>query len=64
MNIRNVVTLKEVSDDLNDGKAFYDQKEAGRSLVPVEVHPLLSPFLKGGRGGDFSGSSIARKKSP
>ena len=29
MRINNVVALKEVVDDLNDGKAFYDQREAG-----------------------------------
>jgi hypothetical protein len=26
---KNVVILKEVADDLNDGKAFYDQRESG-----------------------------------
>ncbi|KAF0117444.1 MAG: hypothetical protein FD151_2362 [bacterium] len=29
MKMRDVITLKEVADDLNDGKAFYDQKETG-----------------------------------
>ena len=29
MKIRDVVILKEVADDLSDGKAFYDQKESG-----------------------------------
>ena len=29
MKIKNVVTMKELADDLNDGKAFYDQREAG-----------------------------------
>jgi hypothetical protein len=29
MKITNVVTMKELADDLNDGKAFYDQREAG-----------------------------------
>jgi hypothetical protein len=29
MKMRDVLTLKEVADDLNDGKAFYDQKETG-----------------------------------
>ncbi len=29
MKIKDVITLKEVSHDLNDGKTFYDQKEAG-----------------------------------
>lgn len=29
MKIKDIVTLKEVADDLNDGKAFYDQREAG-----------------------------------
>jgi len=29
MRIRDVVALKEVSIDLNDGKTFYDQREAG-----------------------------------
>ena len=28
MKIKNVVVLNEVSDDLNNGKFFYDQKEA------------------------------------
>ncbi len=29
MKIKDIVTLKEVANDLNDGKAFYDQREAG-----------------------------------
>jgi hypothetical protein len=29
MKIKEVVILKEVVTDLNDGKAFYDQREAG-----------------------------------
>ena len=29
MKIKDVVTLKEVSNDLNEGKEFYDQREAG-----------------------------------
>ena len=29
MRIKDVVTLKEVVSDLNDGKAFYDRKETG-----------------------------------
>ena len=29
MRIKDVVTLKEVVNDLNDGKAFYDQRETG-----------------------------------
>ena len=29
MKVRDVVTIKEVADDLNDGKAFYDQREFG-----------------------------------
>ena len=29
MRIKDVVTLKEVAIDLNDGKAFYDQRESG-----------------------------------
>ena len=29
MKIKEVVTLKEVAIDLNDGKAFYDQRETG-----------------------------------
>lgn len=28
MKIKNVVVLNEVTYDLNDGKIFYDQKEA------------------------------------
>ena len=29
MRIKNVVVLSDVADDMNDGKAFYDQKEVG-----------------------------------
>ena len=29
MTVKEVVILKEVADDLNDGKAFYDQRESG-----------------------------------
>ena len=29
MKIKDIVTLKEVANDLNDGKVFYDQIEAG-----------------------------------
>ena len=29
MRIKDVVTLKEVAIDLNDGKAFYDQRKSG-----------------------------------
>lgn len=29
MIVKDVIILKEVSDDLNDGKAFYDRREAG-----------------------------------
>jgi hypothetical protein len=29
MIVKDVVILKEVSDDLNDGKAFYDQRKLG-----------------------------------
>ena len=29
MKIKDVVALKEVADDLSDGKAFYDRIEAG-----------------------------------
>ncbi|MCF8038032.1 MAG: hypothetical protein K9K79_01835 [Desulfohalobiaceae bacterium] len=29
MMVKEVIVLKEVSDDLNDGKAFYDQREPG-----------------------------------
>ena len=29
MKVKAVVTLREVADDLNDGKAFYDQSESG-----------------------------------
>jgi hypothetical protein len=29
MRIEDVVLLKEVANDLNDGKAFYDHREAG-----------------------------------
>jgi len=29
MRIKDVVTLKEVVSDLNNGKAFYDQRKTG-----------------------------------
>jgi len=29
MKVKNVVVMKEVTDDLNDGRAFYEQKESG-----------------------------------
>ncbi len=29
MKVRDVIVLKEVADDLNDGRAFYDQIQAG-----------------------------------
>ena len=29
MIVKDVIILKEVADDLNDGKAFYDQRESG-----------------------------------
>lgn len=29
MNVREVVILREVADDLNGGKAFYDRREPG-----------------------------------
>ncbi|MEW6378754.1 MAG: type II toxin-antitoxin system RelE/ParE family toxin [bacterium] len=29
MKVRDIVILKDAADDLNDGKAFYDQREAG-----------------------------------
>ena len=29
MKVRDVVILREVADDLNEGKAFYDQREPG-----------------------------------
>jgi hypothetical protein len=29
MIVKDVIILKEVADDLNDGKAFYDQREPG-----------------------------------
>ena len=29
MRVREVIVLREVADDLNDGKAFYDQREPG-----------------------------------
>jgi hypothetical protein len=29
MKIKDVVTLKEVANDLNEGKEFYDRREAG-----------------------------------
>ena len=29
MKVKDVVVMKEVADDLNDGKAFYEQRESG-----------------------------------
>ena len=29
MEVKGVISLKEVADDLNDGKGFYDKKEVG-----------------------------------
>jgi len=29
VRVREVIVLREVADDLNDGKAFYDQREPG-----------------------------------
>jgi len=29
MRVRDVVVLEEVAEDMNEGKAFYDQKESG-----------------------------------
>ena len=29
MNVKNVITLREVADDLQDGKAFYERRETG-----------------------------------
>jgi hypothetical protein len=29
MIVKDVVILKEVADDLNEGKAFYDQRKSG-----------------------------------
>ena len=29
MKVKDVIALKEVANDLHDGKAFYDQREAG-----------------------------------
>ena len=29
MKIKDVITLKEVANDLNEGKDFYDQREVG-----------------------------------
>jgi hypothetical protein len=29
MIVKDVIILKEVADDLNDGKAFYDKRESG-----------------------------------
>ena len=35
MKVGDVVVLKEVADDLNDGKTFYDQREAGAAELVV-----------------------------
>lgn len=29
MKVKDVVVMREVADDLNDGKAFYEQREPG-----------------------------------
>ena len=29
MKVKDVVVMEEVADDLNDGKAFYEQRESG-----------------------------------
>lgn len=29
MTVKDVIILKEVADDLNDGKAFYDKRQPG-----------------------------------
>ena len=29
MKVKDVVVMKEVADDLNDGRAFYEQRESG-----------------------------------
>ena len=29
MNVKNVITLREVADDLQDGKVFYERRETG-----------------------------------
>ena len=29
MMVKDVIVLREVADDLNDGKAFYDEREPG-----------------------------------
>jgi len=53
MRIKDVVTLKEVVNDLNDGKAFYDQRETGVGdyfwdslIADIESLTRLSHFEK------------------
>jgi len=53
MRNKDVVTLKEVVNDLNDGKAFYDQRETGVGdyfwdslIADIESLTRLSHFEK------------------
>jgi hypothetical protein len=46
MTVRNVVALKDVAEDMNDGKAFYAQKELGlgdyfRDSLPADIESLM-----------------------
>ena len=51
MRIRDVVLLKDVADDLNEGRDFYNQKEARvgdyfwDSLI-ADIESLIVPLLR------------------
>jgi hypothetical protein len=68
---REVVILREVADDLNDGKAFYDQSEPGVGdyfwdslLADIESLMIYAGTLTGGMlsssGASRFGGSTAR----
>ena len=51
MKIKNVVVINDVTNDLNDGKFFYDQKEANiriqltqNRLVFIKILRILAAF--------------------
>jgi len=43
MKVHDVVVLREVAADLNEGKAFYDRSEPGASTVSTECSPSGFP---------------------
>jgi hypothetical protein len=45
VKVKDIVILKEVADDLNDGKAFYDQRESGvGNYFWDSLLPILNPW--------------------